>query len=62
MVKDKTNSDSSLTKKKLLDLFFERSGMIKNSDERHFQAVKHFLKSQVPMKKPLETMKKVLFS
>lgn len=42
MIKDKINSDSSLTKKKLLDLFFERSGMIKDTDERHFQAVKHF--------------------
>ena len=42
MIKDKINSDSSLTKKKLLDLFFERSDMIKDTDERHFQAVKHF--------------------
>ena len=32
--------------------------MVQNTDERHFQAVKHVLKSTVAVKNTLETMKK----
>ena len=58
MVKDKTKSDFALTKKKCLDLLLELSGIVQNTDERHFEAVKHVLKSTVSVKNTLATMKK----
>ena len=32
--------------------------MVQNTDERHFEAVKHVLKSTIAVKNTLETMKK----
>ena len=58
MVKDKTKSDFALTKTKCLDLLLELSGMVQNTDERHFEAVKHVLNSTVAVKNTSAMMKK----
>ena len=59
MVKDKTKSDFALTKTKCLNLLLELSGMVQNTDERHFEAVKHVLKSTVAVKNTLAMKKNV---
>ena len=58
MVKDVAKSDVALAKKNVSDLFLELSGMVQNTDERHFETVKHVLKSTVAVKNTLATILK----
>ena len=57
MVKNKTQSHFALIKKNCLNLLLELSGMIQNTNERHFEAVKHILNT-VAVKNTLAAMKK----